>query len=233
VEEFVTSALNNLFGVQVIKDAKGYRIVMGNLPDQLRDLLPDGDPVKVSFKSPTAEGYHYVGRNHRFVEQICQLIMANTLARTDKHAARSAVIRTSQVSIKTTLLLFRCRNVIEQSKGGHQIVAEEMLLWGWRGTPQQKEFLEHSEAKRLLGEARATSELTRQARVGFLENELQLLDDLRKEFSTVAERQSKRLVEAHERFSAIMDRERFQVVYPVLPMDLLGIYVLLPEGGQK
>ncbi len=36
-------------------------------------------------------------------------------------------------------------------------------------------------------------------------------------------------VGAHERFSALMDRQRFQVVYPVLPMDLLGVYVLLPE----
>lgn len=29
--------------------------------------------------------------------------------------------------------------------------------------------------------------------------------------------------------SALMDGKRFQLVYPVLPMDLLGIYVLLPE----
>ena len=58
-----------------------------------------------------------------------------------------------QVTIKTTLLLFRCRNVIEQGKGGHHIVAEEMLLWGWRGTPQQKEFLTHAQAKALLVDA--------------------------------------------------------------------------------
>ncbi len=45
----------------------------------------------------------------------------------------------------------------------------------------------------------------------------------------MAEEQSKKLVAAHERFSALMDRERFQVVYPVLPMDLLGVYILLPE----
>jgi hypothetical protein len=45
----------------------------------------------------------------------------------------------------------------------------------------------------------------------------------------VAEVQSQRLVEAHERFSALMDRQHFQVVYPVLPMDLMGIYILLPE----
>ncbi len=232
VEEFVTSVLNNLLGVQVTKDAKGYRIVMGNMSPQLRDLLPQGDPVKVSFRSPTSDGYHYLGRNHRFVEQLCQLVMANTLARVDKCAARAAIIRTKQVKTKTTLLLFRCRNVIEQSKGEHQIVAEEMLLWGWRGTPQDKEFLEHGQARVLLAEARASSELTPQARTGFLENELKLLDNLRGEFDKVAEQQSKRLVESHERFSSLMDAKRFQVVYPVLPMDLLGVYILLPDGGN-
>lgn len=237
VENFVTSALNNLLGVQVSKDNKGYRIVLGNLPPQLRELLPDPDlrhgaqrdAIKVSFLSPTPEGYHYLGRNHRFVEQLCQLVMANTLARVDKRAARAAVIRTRHVSTKTTLLLFRCRNVIEQAKLNHQIVAEEMLLWGWRGTPQQKEFLDHAEAKAVLTEARASSDLSPQARASFLENELKLLDNLDDEFRVIAEQQSKRLVEAHERFSALMDKQRFQVVYPVLPMDLLGIYILLPE----
>ncbi len=232
VEEFVTATLNNLFGVQVIKDAKGYRIVMGNMPPQLRETLPSGDPVKVSFESPTPDGYQYLGRNNRFVEQLCQLVMGNTLARTDKRAARAAIIRTRQVETKTTLLLFRCRNVIEQEKGQHQIVAEEMLLWGWRGTPQQKEFLDHPKAKALLATARATSDLTVQARAGFLENELILLESLKTEFAVVAEQQSKRLVEAHERFSSLMDPQRFQVVYPVLPMDLLGIYILLPDGAK-
>ena len=231
VEEFVTNTLNNVFGVQVIQTAKGWSLVKGNLPAQLRDLLPEGDPLKISFESPTAEGYHYIGRNHRFVEQLCQLLMANTLARVDKRAARAAVIRTKQVQVKTTLLLFRCRNVIEQSKTNHQIVAEEMLLWGWRGTPDKKEFLEHVEAKKLLAEARASSDLSPQSRANFLDNELKLLSTLEPAFGTIAEKQSKRLVEAHERFSSLMDKQKFQVVYPVLPMDLLGIYVLLPEAG--
>jgi superfamily II DNA or RNA helicase len=229
VEDFVTSSLNNLFGVQVARDAKGYRIVMGNLPPQLRDLLPAGEHVKVSFFSPTPEGYYYLGRNHRFVEQLCQLVMANTLARSDRRAARTAVIRSRQVSVKTTLMLFRCRNVIEQAKVNHQIVAEEMLLWGWRGTPQEKEFLDHAAAKQLLSEARASSDISPQARASFLQNERKLINDLDAEFRGIAEQQSKRLVAAHERFSALMDKQRFQVVYPVLPMDMLGIYILLPE----
>jgi superfamily II DNA or RNA helicase len=237
VQDFVTSTLSNLLGVQVMNESKGFAIVPGNLPPALVDLLPVGKlpraakPIKVSFESPTPEGYHYLGRNHRFVEQLCQFVMANTLARQDKRAARSAVIRTRQVARKTTLLLFRCRNVIEQSKSGHQIVAEEMLLWGWRGTPQEREHLDHSEAKALLASARASTDLSPQARASFLDNELRLMDSLAPQFEVIAEEQSKRLVAAHERFSALMDKQRFQVVYPVLPMDLLGIYILLPESA--
>lgn len=233
VESFVVTSLNNLFGVQVLRGTRGYQVVGGNMPPQLRDLLPPGDKVAVSFASPTPSGYHYLGRNNRFVEQLCQLVMANTLDRVDKRAARAAVIRTRQVDRKTTLLLFRCRNVIEETKGDHKVVAEEMILWGWRGTPQDKEFLGHAEAGALLAKARATSDLSAQARASFLENELAILESLKAEFAGVAERQSRKLVEAHERFSALMDAARFQVVYPVLPMDLLGVYILLPEGGQS
>jgi len=164
------------------------------------------------------------------VEQLCQLVMANTMAREGKRAARAAVIRTRHVSTKTTILLFRCRNVIEQSKGRHQIVAEEMLLWGWSGTPTEKKTLDHEQAGALLRNSRPSSNLSLEARAGFLNNELGLLDMLEPEFNTLAEEQSKRLVSAHERFSALMKKQRYQVVYPVLPMDLMGIYILLPEG---
>jgi hypothetical protein len=155
--------------------------------------------------------------------------MANTVNRVDKRAARTAVIRTRQVAVKTTILLFRCRNVIEDRKGQQQVVAEEMILWGWRGTPQQKEYLDHAQARELLSSARASSDLSAPARMNFLDNELKLLQSFTTEFDGVAEQQSQKLVEAHERFSALMDGKRFQVVHPVLPMDLLGVYVLLPE----
>ena len=231
VKAFVTGALAAIFGVQITTETTGFGIVTGNLPPPLGDLLPGGQLVKVSFDSPTPEGYHYLGRNHRFVEQLCQLVMANTVAREGQRAARAAVIRTMQVDIKTTLLLFRCRNVIEQGTGGHQIVAEEMLLWGWRGTPDDQEYLDHEQARVLLREARASSNLSLETRASFLQNELGLLGQLDEAVNALAEKQSTRLVAAHERFSALMDKQRYQVVYPVLPMDLMGMYILLPEGS--
>jgi hypothetical protein len=159
--------------------------------------------------------------------------MANTLARQDRRAARAAVIRTRDVARKTTLLLFRCRNVIEQARERrahpHQIVAEEMLLWGWRGTLEDHDFLTHEQARELLTTVRPSSDLSPQKRASFLTAEIEQLNSLNAQLDLIAEEQSKRLVAAHERFSALMDKQRYQVVYPVLPMDLLGIYILLPE----
>ena len=231
VKDFVTGALGDLFGVQITIEKNGFGVVAGNLPPQLGGLLPEGQLIKISFESPTPEGYHYVGRNHRFVEQLCHLVMANTIAREGKRAARAAVIRTKQVQTKTTLLLFRCRNVIEQGAGGHQVVAEEMLLWGWSGAPDDREHLDHEQARALLRTARASSNLSPEARASFLENELSILGRLDEVFNKLAEEQSERLVVAHERFSALMGKQRYQIVYPVLPMDLMGIYILLPEGS--
>ena len=231
VRDFVTGVLPDIFGVQVTSEKNGFGIVTLNLPAQLTGLLPGGSLVKISFDSPTPQGYHYLGRNHRFVEQLCQLVLANTVAREGKRAARAAVIRTGQVKTKTTLLLFRCRNVIQQGPNGHRIVAEEMLLWGWRGTPDAREHLDHEQARELMSQARATSNLSLEARASFLENELGLRGRLDGVFNKLAEAQSKCLVAAHERFSALMDRQRYQVVYPILPMDLMGMYILLPEDS--
>jgi hypothetical protein len=56
----------------------------------------------------------------------------------------------------------------------------------------------------LLTAARASSDLSQQARANFLDNELSIMDTLAPQFEVIAEEQSKRLVAAHERFSALM-----------------------------
>ena len=84
-----------------------------------------------------------------------------------------------------------------------------------------------SGAKALLDSGRPSGDLIAESRATFLHNELSHLPKLRGDFDKVAEERSKHLVEAHERFSQFMDQKQFQVVYPVLPMDVLGIYVLL------
>ena len=233
VERFVTGTLTELLGVQVDRSKNGWRMHTGNLPAILRAHFPDTAILDVSFQSPTPKKHLYLGRNHPFVEALCQLVMARSLARAEfGAAARAAVMRTNHVSAKTTLILFRCRNVIGEKDGPARIVAEEMLVWGYRGSPRDNNFLSNDEAMQLLHAASQGSELTSQSRENFFENESKLLEQLREQFDAVAEERNKKLVEAHERFSRFFRAGRYEVVYPVLPMDIMGLYVLLPEVGK-
>ena len=232
VEAFVVETLNNILGAQINTDKKGYRLYTTNLPAVLKSILPDVEQIPVSFKSPTPEGYLYLGRNHRFVEQLCQFIMANSLVSQQQFgAARAAVIKTNAVKEKTTILLFRVRNVIEEKSGPHQLVAEEMLLWGYRGSSTAGEYLTPSDCHQLLATARPSINLTPEARATFLGGELDRLPQLKEVFDQEAKKRAEHLVEAHERFRRVLGGSKFKVVYPVLPMDLLGVYLLLPDGG--
>jgi len=232
VENFVTTTLASIIGAQISPDKRGYRLFTMNLPEVLKVALPESDMIKVSFESPTPEGYLYLGRNHFFVEQLCQYVMGNTLNHGDHGAARASVIRCREVNTKTTILLFRVRNVIEEKKRHNQFVAEEMLLWGYKGSPEQRDFLNSKQSQELLNTAKISSNMTIQARQSFLENELSLIDQLEDDFNKIAEERCQHLVEAHQRFSKLVDKRQFQVVYPVLPMDVLGIYILLPDTKE-
>ena len=232
VENFVATTLASIVGAQISKDSKGYKLYTRNLPEAVKIALPDLDMVKVSFESPTPEGYLYIGRNHFFVEQLCQYILGNTLHRGNHGAARASVIRCKEVDTKTTVLLFRVRNVIEEKKKRNQLVAEEMLLWGYQGSPEQKDFLNSEQSKELLNTAKISSNMSIQSRQAFLNNELEIIKQLEDEFNNFAEERCKHLVAAHQRFSQLIDKRQFQVVYPVLPMDVLGIYILLPEATE-
>jgi len=237
VETFVVCAVNDVFGAQMASEGESYRLQTTNLPDSLRAVLPAGASLRISFRSPTPEGCLYLGRNHPFVEQLCQIVMTATIERRKGRAARAAVIRCREVTTRTTLMLLRSRNVIEERAGAHRIVAEEALVWGWRGAPSDGQLLSFAEAKNLLQSARPTSDLSAERRTQELRTEIALLKPamhpaLVKAFDDLGEKRSQHLVEAHERFRQFLDRRQFQVVYPVLPMDVLGLYVLLPDNTK-
>jgi hypothetical protein len=232
VERFVTRSIRELLGAQIDQAKAGLRLYTANLSPSLKAHLPAEATVDVSFQSPTPRAHLYLGRNHPFVEQLCQHVMARTLEHAPHGAAaRASVIRTNAVSRKTTLLLFRCRNVIGERGGTARVVAEEMIVWGYSGSPSDRNFLDSDAALHLLDTAVPSGPITPQAQAQFLEDELKLLPDFRTEFDRVAEMRSQHLVEAHERFSRHLHKTaggKFEVVYPVLPMDVLGIYLLLP-----
>ena len=232
VEEFLSHAMTVL-GVQIAKDANGYILYTTNLPHVLKTTLPEREEVKVSFLSPTPDGYLYLGRNHEFIEQLCQYLLANSFNDevTEHKLARASVIRTDEVETKTTILMFRVRNVIENLKKTKQLIAEEMLVWGYEGTAEDRSFLSTEKAKELLNTVVPSGSLSEQQRDFMLENEIGNIAAIKKDFDKVAEERAEKLVEAHERFRKVLGGSKYQVVQPVLPMDVMGMYILLPQNS--
>lgn len=230
VEDFVIDSLTT-FGVQIDKFKNGYKLYTGNLPGILKELLPLGNFVLISFVSPTPEGYLYLGRNHQFVEQLCNYLIANSLNHKIEYGpARAAVIKTHKVKIKTTLLLFRVRNVIEEKVSKKQIIAEEMIMIGYEGSVSDGlKILPENEVKEVLFNTSASSNLSLEARRDFFDHEIENIKLMQDKFNEIAFSRSEELVEAHERFRKLAGGHNYQAVKPVLPMDLMGVYILLPD----
>lgn len=243
VERFVREALPRFFGVEIARtDAPQsvnhasarpglgtYQLIPLNLPGQLRETLPEEQQLPVTFHSPVPEGYHYLGRNHLFVSQLCQYLLAQALDHQVARApARAAVMACAEVQRRTVLVLFRVRMVIETvAQPKQQLVAEEMLPWGFTGSGDQLQPLSPEEVQQLLDSAQPVRPMSQQEQTLQLEKVKQRLNDLSVDFNAIAEQRAQALVEAHERFRQAMGGKRYQVG-PVLPMDQMGVYVLLP-----
>ncbi len=106
-----------------------------------------------------------------------------------------------------------------------------MLLWGYHGLPGEETYLTHTEAKKILESAKATSDLPAESRwFDFLQPELKYLELYQEKVNQVATARSKYLVESHERFSKAVGGSRYKIVTPVLPMDVMGMYIIVPES---
>ena len=228
VKGFVIDVVTNL-GAQIKKYKDGYILYTTNLPGILKPVF-DEDEVFISFISPTPEDYEYVGRNHPFVEQLCQYVLNNALnsADTGKTASRAAVIPSDMVKEKTTILQMRVRNIISDKNIGKELVAEEIFVWGYRGSAADGNIIQHTEAMEILEKAQPASDLSQQRKTEAFERESSDIHKLDDVLRKIVEHRSQELIEAHERFRKLVSGGRYKIVEPVLPPDILGIYVILP-----
>jgi len=119
--------------------------------------------------------------------------------------------------------------VIESIATKDQIVAEELHLWGYIGSPDDGQYLDEETCMDML-QLKADGEVAQAEREDYFEDaveEIQDHDNLRNE---LARKHAEKLIEAHDRFrQAVKSRKEFQVVEPILPMDIMGVYVFVPK----
>lgn len=229
LETFVLAAVK-LLGASFEKTQGGYIFKKLNMDDWMASALGQGDKIHITFQSPTPQGFRYIGRNHRFVEQLCHRIIANSLDKERKgnKAARASVFRTDAVSMQTSLIQFRVRNVIREVSKKHEMVSEEMFLWGYEQKADGIHALDIDQCKLLLHTSSALDISTERQEIIF-EKELQHFEELHPDFIEVVTKRSDELVNAHTRFAKYIGAKRFEAVTPVLPPDILGVYVLIPN----
>ncbi len=236
-ENFVISELRNA-GVNVRSDGKMcYRFGQMELPANLRHYFPvvgSSGTVRISFASPTPKGYTYIGRNHVFVEDLSRAVVNDTINGGPLAASRAMVMQTADVDVKTTILLMRVRSVIRDKKEKErELVGEEMIFFGYRGGIEKRDFLSQEDSKILFLAAQASGNIDPLSQKAIFNSELRWSRDeagLREYTDGVAMERAHHLVDAFTQYRTYLNAAEYQVVEPVLPMDMIAAYVFLPKA---
>lgn len=223
VERFVLTACNRL-GTALVKKKQGW--YLPQIPPCVHYL---GDkPRLIGFTTPTPEGVEYIGRNHPLVEGLARYLFEEALENLETPtAARCGVTVTDAVTKPTVILLLRLRHLLENRKQGN-LLAEECLVQGFTGLPSNPQWLSSEEIVILTSSVQPTGDLTPEQKRSRIEMILGAMEQLQPELEKIAWQRSQNLADSHQRVRA-MTKEGKVTVVPKLPMDILGIYCLIPQ----
>jgi hypothetical protein len=165
---------------------------------------------------------------------LAETLLERTLAQPGDDASTDAAVLgrvgcwvSSAVTQRTTVVLLRLRHQLVTAKGGKTntlLVEESMAVaWGPSGPPR-----EGPEAAALLS-VTAAGDLPAHVRERELTKALGLVDSSRAQIDAVAERRAQALLADHRRVREAADARGSYSVKALLPADVIGVYVLLPE----
>ena len=232
--DFVIQELKHA-NVNVKKDADlCYSFLKAELPDTLQHYFSSsGNTVRISFASPTPRGYTYIGRNHVFVEDLSRRVVNESINGGEMAASRAMVLETADVTKKTTILLMRVRSVIRDKKDeDRQLVGEEMIFVGYKGNIENHEYLSQEECKTLFLSATASGNIDPLSQKQLYDRAIEWINDeatLRKHTDDIAMERAEHLVKAFSQYRTYLAAAEYQVVEPVLPMDVIAAYVFIPK----
>lgn len=148
-------------------------------------------------------------------------------------ASRCGVVSTSAVSTRTTLLVVRLRYHLQGAgTDAETLLCEEIVPLACIGPADTPQWLSPDEGERLLT-ARPERNLVPTAidqQVGLL---LAALPKFQHALQRVANERAAAQLAAHERVREAARSKGRMTIQPVLPVDILGAYVLLPRLNER
>ena len=233
VDRFLTTVLQSA-NVPVRRDGRAVTVQLGaQTPRALRQAIGSDEPFTGRFDLPLPDGETYLGRTSPVVEGLASWTLDQALDPDSRDAppvaSRCGVIATSAVVVRTTLLIARFRyHLWTGGSDRDALLCEEIVPLACTGTAEAPRWLSPDESERLLT-AQPERNLLPTALAQQLDLTLPALAKLRAALASVARGRAEAQREAHERVRAATRAKGRVSVEPVLPVDLLGAYVLLPR----
>lgn len=209
-------------------------------PRPLREAIGQRERLSAVFNGRPQRNAELLTRTHPVVEGLARYVMETTLDRrgrdrsTPASSGRCGVIRTGDVSVRTTLLLLRMRfHIVNRGRDGTErpLLAEDQVLAGYSGSPGDARWLEPEEIEPLtvaLPQSNVAPEIA-QHHIGQI---VANFHDLRPYLDGIVDERAEALLDAHRRVrKASRAGVRYLSVDAHKPADVLGIFVYLPTPG--
>ena len=250
VAEFTREALQ-AYGA-FVSEATHKAIVEFNLQDvpiALRDAIDlyrfatnKEHHLRASFTQTGLPNTLYLSRTHPLVEGLAAYVMDTALDSVDEElikpiARRCGLIKTSKVHTRTTLLLVRLRSHIHtpprSGKDVQPLLAEDCRIFAFRGVPQAAQWFDDDQEIEALLQAPSEANIARVQIQHFLQQVRSGFDEyINPRLEQLAHERANELLQAHRRVRrAVSLGVRNVTVEPQLPLDVLGMYVYLPNQG--
>jgi len=232
IARFVTNACARL-NAPLESFRQAWRFLPKHLPPALRERLAQEDldrDMLVDFHYPPAARAHFIHRTHPLVALLADHLLEGALQDASPLAARCAATVTADVTVVTTLFLLRLRHQLSSQKRNttRTLMAEETVALACEGRSDPR-WLDDTKLLRLL-EVKPSGNLPPDTATREINHALALLRSSTKRIETLATQRADALLQDHRRVrEAAADLGRYTVT-PSLPVDVIGVYVLLPDS---
>ncbi|CAK0767941.1 Helicase domain protein [Gammaproteobacteria bacterium] len=231
VERFVRRAAERL-QASLETHKEGFKLPLRHLPLVLRERLEgvgiSGDTLRIEFRSPADP--HHIHRSHPLVTAFADYLAERALDGTNPDlVARCGAIFTRDVTTRTVVALLRMRTQLSIThRGNHRVaLAEEAIVVALRGGASP-ERLDDMDATALMASepARNLDPIRRNREISEAINTLPAVQPA---LANLARQRANQLLADHRRVREASEARflRYEVT-PCLPVDVIGLYVLLP-----
>ncbi len=225
VQRFLQSACVRLGAPLEAGRKQTARFLPQHLPEALRLRLADE-----GINAPLSIDFGELHRSHPLVGLLAQHLLEDALGGERPLAARCAATLTNDVQAVTTLYLLRLRHHLSyvRRREPFQMMAEETVALAVQGrnTPQ---WQADDDVSRLL-ECTPSGNLPPEAAQREIRTALDFLTAHTQQLQTLAQQRADALLADPQRVrEATRDVGQYSVS-PCLPVDVMGVYVLLPDA---